>query len=118
MTDWFSSSQGTKQGDNLSPNCFSLYLNPLLSELKASGLGVRLENDIISVLAYADDLVFVAESHKDLQSLIDILQSWCYKWMLSVNIDKTKIMHFRPVNSPRTDFVFKFGELPLLPIQF
>ncbi len=113
MTDWFSSSQGTKQGDNLSPNCFSLYLNPLLSELKASGLGVRVENDIISVLAYADDLVFVAESHQDLQSLIDILKTWCYKWRLSVNIDKTKIMHFRPANSPQTDFVFKYGDLPL-----
>ncbi len=73
MTDWFSSTQGTKQGDNLSPNCFSMYLNQLLSELKASGLGVSIGDDKISVLAYVDDLVLLAENSRDLQTLIDIL---------------------------------------------
>ena len=55
LSEWFESTMGTKQGDNLSPNCFSLYLNPLLTELKSSGKGVSVKNDIISVLAYADD---------------------------------------------------------------
>ncbi len=77
MSDWFKSTQGTKQGDNLSPNCFSLYLNPLLTELKASRVGVSIENSIISVLAYADDLVLVAENESDLQHLIKILENWC-----------------------------------------
>ncbi len=62
------------------------------------------------MLAYADDLVLIAENPKDLQKLINILQSWCYRWRLSVNIDKTKIMHFRNTNSPLTDFVFTYNE--------
>ncbi len=109
LSDWFESKMGTKQGDNLSPNCFSIYLNPLLTELKASGLGVSVENSIISVLAYADDLVLLAESENDLQSLINILQNWCLKWRLCVNVDKTKIMHFRSKNKPLTGAVFEIN---------
>ncbi len=113
MTDWFSSTQGTKQGGNLSPTCFSMYLNPLITEIKASGLGVTVNNDIISVLAYADDLVLIAENSQDLQTIIDILHSWCLRWRLSVNIGKTKVMHFRPKTSPLTKIVFKYNNLPI-----
>ncbi len=109
LTDWFESTMGTKQGDNLSPNCFSLYLNPLLTELKLSGLGVQIDNNLISVLAYADDLVLVAESEADLQRLINILQNWCFKWRLCVNVDKTKVMHFRNKNKPVTDMIFSIN---------
>ncbi len=113
LTDWFESTQGTKQGDNLSPNCFSMYINPLLSELKSLGLGVNVDNTVISVLAYADDLVLIAETENDLQCLITTLQDWCVKWRLSVNTDKTKIMHFRNKNVPVTDHVFMINNLPL-----
>ncbi len=106
LSEWFESTIGTKQGDNLSPNCFSMYLNPLLTDLKSSGLGVHIENDIISVLAYADDLVLIAESEADLQSLLNILQNWCFKWRLAVNVDKTKIMHFRNKNMILTNVNF------------
>ena len=104
---------GTKQGDNLSPNCFSIYLNPLLTELKASGIGVSLDNDIISVLAYADDLVLIAENEADLQLLLNILQRWCSKWRLCVNVDKTKIMHFRNKSKPLTEVNFVINGQPL-----
>ncbi len=113
LTDWFETTHGTKQGDNLSPNCFSMYINPLLSELKSLGLGVQVDNTVISVLAYADDLVLIAENENDLQRLITSLQNWCHKWRLSVNIDKTKAMHFRNKNEPVTNFVFKINNLPL-----
>ncbi len=113
FTDYFESTQGTKQGDNLSPNCFSMYINPLLAELKSSGIGVHVENMVLSVLAYADDLVLLAETENDLQCLITILQRWCYKWRLSINTDKTKVMHFRNKNTPVTKFAFMVKNLPL-----
>ncbi len=113
MTDWFESSQGTKQGDNLSPNCFNLYLNPLITELKSAGKGVQVGENVISVLAYADDLVLLAENAADLQCLINILQTWCFKWRLSVNVDKTKVMHFRSKNRHVSDFVFCVNDVPL-----
>ncbi len=75
LSDWFESTQGSKQGDNLSPSCFSMYINPLLTELKSTGVGVKINDIVISVLAYADDLVLLAENENDLQHLITALQN-------------------------------------------
>ena len=30
---------------------------------------------------------------KDLQTLLDITQHWCFKWKLKINVKKSKIMH-------------------------
>ena len=37
----------------------------------------------------------------------------CYRWRLSVNIDKTKIMHFRENSIPLTDSVFSYNNIPI-----
>ncbi len=84
LKDWFESTQGTKQGDNLSSNCFSMCINPPLGELESLGCGVHVEDTIISALAYADYLVLISESENDLQCLITTLQNW---W-LSVTLIK------------------------------
>ncbi len=106
MTNWFDTSQGVKQGDNLSPTCFLTFINPLLGELKKTGLGVRIGTELVSVLAYADDLALMAENEGDLQKLLDVLFEWCRKWRLSINTDKTKVMHFRQKGTERTIFPF------------
>ena len=106
MSDWFNTSQDLKQGDNFSPTGFSAYLNPLLTELKATGIGVTIDANKILVLAHADDLVLISESAEDLQILLDTLYDWCHKWRLHVNVDKTKIMHFRSKTKIRSNFVF------------
>ena len=49
-----------------------LYINDLVEEIKASGIGVHYENDVIGILLYADDVVLLAESENDLQTLLDI----------------------------------------------
>ncbi len=113
MTNWFETSQGVKQGDNLSPTCFLTFINPLIGALKSTGLGVNMRDTVISILAYADDLVLLAESENDLQQLLNVLFDWCQKWRLSINIDKTKIMHFRPVEREKTDFDFTIDGVTL-----
>ncbi len=70
MTEWFETTQGVKQGDNLSPTCFISFINALIGALKDTGKGVKLGNTTISVLAYANDLVLLAENENDLQSLL------------------------------------------------
>ncbi len=106
MTGWFETTQGVKQGDNLSPTCFLSYVNPLIGVLKSTQVGVKFGPHVISVLAYADDLVLLAENEHDLQLLLDTLYDWCYKWRLAINIDKTKVMHFRNKDRTRTQFNF------------
>ena len=105
---WFATENGTKQGDNLSPSLFSVYISDLLDELKASGIGVKFLNAHISVLAYADDLVLVGPTQAGLQQLINITESWCHRNCLCVNEQKTKVMHVRPKGVAKTQYNFTY----------
>jgi hypothetical protein len=46
------------------------------------------------VLLYADDLVLLAESVADLQRLLDVLQSFCARFQLTVNTSKSESVIF------------------------
>lgn len=95
-TDFFKVKSGVRQGDSLSPTLFSLYINDLVNEIKKLNIGIKLKDEILSILLYADDMVLMADNEKDLQSLLDCVAGWCSKWKLSENIDKTKVVNFRP----------------------
>ena len=54
-TSYFSMSNGVKQGGMIS-FIFSLYIDPLLLELKRSGIGCHINGTYMGVLSYADDI--------------------------------------------------------------
>ena len=93
-TNSFKSTVGVKQGCNLSPLLFSLFLYDLPITLSSSPNQVYINNENISCLLYADDLVIISETDLGLQSSINALANYCDKWCLTVNINKTKIMIF------------------------
>ena len=66
--------------------------------------------DMLCALAYADDIALLADSENSLQLLLDELSQWCKNWRVSVNIQKTKVMHFRKPRKTRTDRMFAIGE--------
>ena len=68
---------GVKQGDNLSPIIFCLYINDLALTLIENNIWVNVDGHTICILLYADDIVLLAENEKDLQTLLDITQEWC-----------------------------------------
>ena len=43
---------------------------------------------------YADDLIIMSEKASGLQSALDKLNTYCDKWDLDINVEKTKIMIF------------------------
>ncbi len=43
-----------------------------------------------------------------------MLKSWCDKWHLSLNTDKTQIVHFRTQCHSRTQYVFKYGDYDII----
>ena len=43
-------------------NFFSLYINPLLLELKRSGIGCHINGTYVGVLSYADDITLSCPS--------------------------------------------------------
>ena len=104
---------GVRQGDNLSPSLFGLYINSLAVQINRLGKGVNIGQDKLSVLLYADDMVFLAEKEQDLQLMLDSMYIWANKWRMKVNAEKSKIVHFRPKRKPVTEFIFKYGNIKL-----
>ena len=114
-TNYFDCPIGVKQGDCLSPSLFAIYINDLAIELKQSGIGVDISNEfnaaiMISVLLYADDVVLIAGNEQDLQSLIFIVEKWCKRWQLELNLTKTNIMHVRKSQKAQSKFWFVFDK--------
>lgn len=105
-TKWFSQNIGLKQGCLLSTTLFNLYLNDLSQTLNQSGLGIVMGNVTISHLLYADDLVLLAEREHDLQEMLNILSVWCTTNKMTINVGKSKVMHFRNPSVPRTNYNF------------
>jgi hypothetical protein len=113
-SEWFITTSGVKQGDNLSPTLFSLFINDLAQDIKNLQCGVPFgENDMLSILLYADDIVLVSETEDNLQLMLNCMLKWCNKWRLAVNESKTKVIHVRPNRVSRTAYTFKLGEKEL-----
>ena len=128
-TEYFDCPIGVKQGDCLSPTLFAIYINDLAKEVKDSGIGVKLNIDdavgnidadidvtevnIINILLYADDIVLLAENEPDLQFLLNIVEIWCEKWRLEVNLAKTNILHLRVKRKLQSKYMFIFNKRPV-----
>ncbi|VDI35740.1 Hypothetical predicted protein, partial [Mytilus galloprovincialis] len=52
-------------------------------------MGIPVENEIIRILLYADDIALVTENERDRQVVLDVLNKWCEKWRLNVNSAKS-----------------------------
>ena len=114
---FFHSLSGVRQGENLSPVLFSLYLNDLEAYLlynTNTGLTIDCDNIDITfylrliVLLYADDTVILASNEADLQFSLNRFDEYCKTWKLTVNVSKTKVVIF---GAKKTDtYTFKLGQ--------
>ena len=109
LTDSFKVLSGLKQGCLLSTTLFNLYINDLSDLLCQSKLGIDIDGIRINHLLYADDLVLIASNEGDLQLLLNILAEWCDKNKMKININKTKIIHFRNKSVERSKQIFSCG---------
>ncbi len=100
---------GLRQGCILSPLLFNLYINDLVTFLKALDIGVTVGNEKVPLLLYADDIVLLAENAHDLQILLSALNDWCNTNDMHINATKSNIVHVRPASVVRTDCVFHCG---------
>ena len=120
----FTNDLGIRQGDNLSPLMFALYLNDFKQFLSMRYDGLKLCENLarefidyeearvflrMYVLLYADDTIILAESPKELQKALDALYDYCKVWNLKVNISKTNIVIFSR-GKIQIYPIFKYGD--------
>ena len=110
LTEWFKVPNGLKQGCCVSPTLFALYLNDFAEEIKDFRCGIPVGDQQISILLFADEVALIAETEENMQKMLKCLHEWCSKWRLGLNMDKTKIVHYRHESCAQSDFFFSIGE--------
>lgn len=100
---------GVRQGDNLSPLLFAIFINDFSDHISKHYKGLThfkntctnlLSDDDVEVfiklycLLYADDTLLLAETKEDLQDALNATMTYCKNWDLQINEKKTKVMVF------------------------
>jgi hypothetical protein len=83
----------TKVGNNLNENVIN-------DDCKTSS------NDLfLNILLYADDICLMTTYENDLQFLLKVVENWCHKWRLEVNLTKTNVMHVQTPRCSQSRFI-------------
>ncbi|XP_024883827.1 uncharacterized protein LOC112462336 [Temnothorax curvispinosus] len=92
----FWTGRGVRQGCPLSTILFNVLLADLKEEMgRVKWGGIMLGGKRVYTLAYADDIVLIAEDEDQMRSLIERLEGYLGRKRLELNVGKTKIMRFR-----------------------
>lgn len=92
---------------------FSIYINGLLDEFSNLNCGINLNDKDVSILLYADDIALLAPDEQSMNKMLMVLHTWCEKWKLSINPDRTKLMHYRVPSRNSSKHVFKCGDIEI-----
>ena len=100
-TDWFQIRKGVCQSFILSPCLFNLYAEYIMRNagLDEAQAGIKIAGRNLNNLKYSDDTTLMAESVKELKSLLMKVKEESEKVGLKFNIQKTKIKASGPITS-------------------
>ena len=90
-------SQGVRQGCNLSPALFNIYIDNLLRNWKhKADADILLKRNLyLNTLLFTDDQVVIQDSEDKLQKSVYVLNKMFKDYNLKISTDKTKIMAFK-----------------------
>ena len=83
----FTQTTGVAQGDNLSPQLFSVLLSDLPDMIAE-------HHDLVRCQLFADDLLLSSRSRRDLMRALNTLEAYSRDNDLKINTEKTKVMKY------------------------
>jgi len=108
LTEAFTCFSRIKQGCMMSPTLFNFYLSDLPKFLNtASSTDIMPGDRSINCLLYAHNLVIFSRSAKNLQIILNKLQSFCENGDSGVNLEKTKIIIFNNCCKSLNNYLFR-----------
>ena len=111
--DVFESYTGLYQGEVTSPIFFSFFVNDLETHNFNEDGGIPIFNIFIQLLIFADDMAIFDNTIEGLQKSLDKLHTYCKKWGITVNTNKTKIVVFRKGGKVGRKCVWHYGDVLL-----
>ncbi len=116
MSDTFMCNVGVRQGENLPPLLFALYVNDLQEKfIEPNGNYLDFDNDLLNAylrilaLMYADDTVLLCDSECNMTQTLTSLHRYYSKWKLNDNCGKTKLVIFSRGQVQTSNFNFYLG---------
>ncbi len=91
-TDYVPTYQGVRQGCPISPLLFSIFIDEMVESLLKTKTGVTLGARRLRALLYADDAVLIAGSVDELQVMMGVVDRFCKKWRMALNLRKSEAM--------------------------
>ena len=109
-----------RQGCILSPLLFNLFINELplsFSQSPQCDPFTLPNGSKLNCLLYADDLVILSRSKQGLNNCLKNLETFNSKWLLEVNLKKTKVMVFQKTGRKTKNISFFINNHPLEIVQ-
>ena len=114
-SEWFEVEQGVRQGCTHSPWLFNVFLDVIVKESRGGFKeGMRLGEENVDVLLFADDMVLVADSEESLRVNITTLDETLRKWEMKMNWEKTEVMK---VGKERGHYCVEVGDRKLESVE-
>ena len=86
------SRRGLRQGCTLSPLLFSLFMEEFTRRIKKLNLGIRIGEELLAILLFADDIILLAETPEDLQRLLREVDRFSRDVNIKFSAEKSKVM--------------------------
>jgi hypothetical protein len=86
--------QGVKQGGVLSAYLFNFFINELIEECLKLGIGAKIGNHNVSIVAYCDDILLISPTVCHMNRLVDACYHFSVNWKMEFNPTKSLLTCF------------------------
>ena len=102
FSEYYSVSNGVRQGGVASPILFIVYVDELYKRLSLSKIGIHIGTMYYGIIGYADDMLLLATTIYALNKMIKICQEFAEEFQVLYNPTKSKFIVFNdgpPINN-------------------